>query len=818
VAESVVKASVIYDTSQMKEGVAESVEGLQQIAAQATVTSETMKTKSQAMADAAKAAASTITTSDIAIAQATKIATDAKVAQAKALRDVKSGAGDAKDAIVILAAAQREARESSASLAMAQREVATSQEMIASTSHSAVSGIQATSGAVRLFEGNGGIRAVETFVSKTLGLGPALQAVFPIIGGLAFAEVVGKIIGKVDELYDDLLTFKTLAADVSKGVAASGDEIAAAWGKTRETLHAVGTRDNPFGTLKVDIVDAETGLRVLQARAVAMKKDLDALNSVKSSGNFIGNGTNEEENDLDIQGQQSNLEKINAQIGEQKARIADLESQASKVSTKIQTKDASTGNKAAEARLRAMEEERESEEQEGKLGAKADHDYWAARIGEFARGSAEYAAIQKKITADDVEGARAAHEAIAKFKGEQAHQSAGDPAKQDEIAEGMAKVQAAAREQGEDVWRTGERWDGYNKAVAAGQEIATRTQMTLAEGALRIRESAGGVTSLGAAQQLAAIHTKEHTDRLKELEAELAKLKAEGANLKPGDKGYEENATKQQGAQNAITQEQGSGKVQGQQDQAAIAAGMAKPYLSAFDSINDGWMKVQNAIIAGHRNIGRTAVQAAQGMVSSAAAAGEKWLANKARHYIMDVMLHRVAETQKVAATTASATSIAAAQTTAAAAGHVSLAALNVGSATSYAAVAAAGAAASQAFIPFVGPALAVAAGASTFAAVAGTFVPLAAYEQGGVVGGSPGMAVPILAHSGERVLSNSQTNNFERMVNNSNSGGDVHLHMGDNHYHGSSSSDIRAAGAQNDRQTVKTITRLHREGKLKLA
>ncbi len=76
----------------------------------------------------------------------------------------------------------------------------------AATRHAAasaheVSQIQATSGAIRTLEGNGGIRAVENFLAKTLGLGPAMQAIFPIIGAIAFAEIAVKIGEKLHELY-----------------------------------------------------------------------------------------------------------------------------------------------------------------------------------------------------------------------------------------------------------------------------------------------------------------------------------------------------------------------------------------------------------------------------------------------------------------------------------------------------------------------------------------------------------------------------------------------------------------------------------------
>jgi hypothetical protein len=92
---------------------------------------------------------------------------------------------------------------------------------------------------------------------------------------------------------------------------------------------------------------------------------------------------------------------------------------------------------------------------------------------------------------------------------------------------------------------------------------------------------------------------------------------------------------------------------------------------------------------------------------------------------------------------------------------------------------AAAGAYAATSSIPIIGPVLAPIAAAAAFTGV----LAFGAFEQGGIVGGSSGMAVPIIAHAGERVLSAPQTQNFERMVNQStqNSNRNINLHYAPN-------------------------------------
>lgn len=63
-----------------------------------------------------------------------------------------------------------------------------------------VSQIQATSGALRVLEGSGGIRAAERFLTMIPGLGAALQMAFPIIGAIALFDMIARMIPKVGEL------------------------------------------------------------------------------------------------------------------------------------------------------------------------------------------------------------------------------------------------------------------------------------------------------------------------------------------------------------------------------------------------------------------------------------------------------------------------------------------------------------------------------------------------------------------------------------------------------------------------------------------
>jgi len=67
-----------------------------------------------------------------------------------------------------------------------------------------VTGVQATSAALRTLEGGitNNLRAAERFAANFLGLGPILQKVFPVAGGIALLGILGELVHKAGEAYD----------------------------------------------------------------------------------------------------------------------------------------------------------------------------------------------------------------------------------------------------------------------------------------------------------------------------------------------------------------------------------------------------------------------------------------------------------------------------------------------------------------------------------------------------------------------------------------------------------------------------------------
>ena len=83
----------------------------------------------------------------------------------------------------------------SAEMTKAQRQMQSFASATAAMGHGTVSQMQAASAAIRVLEGGmtGNIRAAERFIATIPGVGKALQAAFPLVGGIALAGVFVRI-------------------------------------------------------------------------------------------------------------------------------------------------------------------------------------------------------------------------------------------------------------------------------------------------------------------------------------------------------------------------------------------------------------------------------------------------------------------------------------------------------------------------------------------------------------------------------------------------------------------------------------------------
>ena len=100
--------------------------------------------------------------------------------------------------------------------APAVQQVTTKVIQLGAAVHGVVPEVAAASGAIRVLEGNMPIRAVERFATSVLGLGPLLQAAFPLVGAIA----LGEMIFHIAERFTGLSEAEKKAAEEAKQVSA----------------------------------------------------------------------------------------------------------------------------------------------------------------------------------------------------------------------------------------------------------------------------------------------------------------------------------------------------------------------------------------------------------------------------------------------------------------------------------------------------------------------------------------------------------------------------------------------------------------------
>lgn len=244
--------------------------------------------------------------------------------------------------VVNLARAGDQLASSLLRLAGAEDVAAASAKTLGSAHGGAVSELQATSGALRVLEGSGGIRAAEKFLTLIPGLGAALQFAFPIVGAIALGSAMARIADESIDLKGKLEALKEAAkatdaefANLTKSI----DSINVAR-QTRDFGGASGLR------LKANLgaQDAQSEFeraKSLRESAARLKTEFDLNNAVNPAVLVPKFG-----NDI-IRAQQAQLDKL-----EQEAEGAAAKSRA--LGEQV-NKDREDAGKAALAESSAIE-------------------------------------------------------------------------------------------------------------------------------------------------------------------------------------------------------------------------------------------------------------------------------------------------------------------------------------------------------------------------------------------------------------------------------------------------------------------------------
>jgi hypothetical protein len=379
----------------------------------------------------------------------------------------------------------------------------------------------------------------------------------------------------------------------------------------------------------------------------------------------------------------------------------------------------------------------------GELTAGEGASFWAQYLTTFEDGSdqarqvlAQYVQFQAQMHTKLQEGVKKVTDEQRKTEDTSA------------LDRGEAAIRAWADKTTNDLLRTGESWAGYWREVKNGEEIATTNSFEQQKASLAVAEASGRITKLGEDQQLASIHAAEYAAKLRELNEELAKLKILATGLKPGDEGYEKNIQQQQNVANQILKTQGTATVAAITDNGKVTQDILAPFERAFKGIETDFFKAQQSILNGTQSVSRAFGKMGVDIVQQTEIAFEKMLLNYIGNEAKILLIHTLTNAGIITSDQA-----------AAAAGSAIKKASTIEDVFIDAKKAAA--ATFSWATGYVGPVIAAALAAGAFTAT----LALGAFDTGGIIPGSG--AVPILGHGGERVLTQGQTQTFDRMVNN---------------------------------------------------
>jgi hypothetical protein len=620
--------------------------------------------------------------------------------------------------------AQAEARVQAASAAMA-----SSMGSVGAAATHTVPQVAAASAAIREFEGALPIRAVERFLTNTLGMGPALQAAFPVIGGIAFGEMIIHIGGELMKFGKDasdlseelgtswmdaaILKMQGLDKEIKKAdedIVKIQHDVDQSISKQKETeLKILGDKEGPGAEASQRAMMARDEATRLERMIPNLRERLALERAIEDAKYGEQHVLSPEKADL-AEGQGMSLdptvagkeaEKLQAEIRDLEQKIATkredaraLDLQAGKDGTPTAAKAAAEEKKIDEERLKADEVAFNKLRISHQLTTREEEEFWTKRLATFGAKTSEYAAIVAKL-ADLYEKDRKEAEKAAKEAEKQQSEKLLSGGKleekyEEDVHKGLIDGLRADMKAREDA----------AEETAKAAEIQATENARLAEAIVQHKLATGAINTQDAAVQTASIHAEEYRARIKALTDELAELE-EIQNL-GGNTGK-----KQKEVGNQLAGLQGAAKVGAVTDSTTEAKKFEQPWVKAFDTITSQWMRVQDEMLRGQISITQGAERMASSMLLDTVHSYEQMIITAMRHEVMAVAAHATAEGQKTLATEQGTSLRGMAEIRE-----------NLKSIFGSAKSAAAGAWNAMAGIPIVGPELGAVAAAATFTGV----------------------------------------------------------------------------------------------------
>jgi hypothetical protein len=393
--------------------------------------------------------------------------------------------------------------------------------------------VAAASGAIREFEGALPIRAVERFLTGTLGLGPALSAIFPIVGGLAFAGMLAEVAKK----HDPLIAAEKELLEANKALDSSYAEL----GKRLERLN-VEELTSQFGKAagaKLAAFYSDTNLAEDKARIKDLGRQIDEAQAKLNRGGdasfvpgFFGMW-------LSQRSEQAARDKIQQLTGQKDFLSAKVPVDERQTSADL-ARGVKEGAEEAKTKKREANTKLAQDDEEGLNHLKATHElsigevikYWQKRLAVESSNSDRSREITDKLGPLYQESGKA----VARVAQHGAELEKQQQAKIDEQKHRMAKYfddLDAMRD--EDDRKSVERATKLADLKTKGDELSTTGAFSLNR--LAIQRKAGlssgeGSTSVAARisefQQLTAIDQQEAASRISAEQVTIARLKADG--------------------------------------------------------------------------------------------------------------------------------------------------------------------------------------------------------------------------------------------------------------------------------------------------
>jgi hypothetical protein len=681
----------------------------------------------------------------------------------------------------------------------------------------------------------GSTRAAGAFLSMLPGIGSAMQVAFPVFGAVALVEILGRAVAAVGELvkaFKNLDGAENLAAE---DAIIAGDKIIKAsaarfsienFARVSEGAPANKDIDLPQASARLkeiqyarELADAQaavneqgkTGLALQQQKIADAQKDIEYSRQAKEQAEALvksyrdmlaakitvthemdtAQGITIQKTDVAaitdpkqveaIQAQTRTAEQAVEQFTHQiemdkvklegtKLKIPELDDKAFKASMEAHL---AAQQKASEMIDEASKSEEAARDKVGAVAGKAIPQWTTGGQTQLVQQSPVQQSILSAVSSTDAKGQQqlvALSEIL------------------NRASEATKHLETETKSSNDALDQTEEAYAKLGDAQIEAYDIGQKNADAMAQAVLHAREVAHAVSAHAAAEQQAALHAREYAEAMAALNAQLEVYQQAG------------KAPEAAQTQNQMAQLQGGAMIQATGDQAAIQQTVVQPWLNAFQQINQGWLQVQNQMLFTTRNIGLDFAKMGQNLVIWGLDSAEKWALQWIEKELLMKLFHQTTSAQWLATEqaknlsaglstqqlyltqTIGAQTAATATETANAAATVSTQTANataaastqstaVQQATAHAGVAAAGAASSQASIPWIGPALAIAAGAAMFAEV----LSMAHLDTGTGYVPSDGLA---MLHQGEIVI---PAPTASELRNGGGDGGDVHIHQHNN-------------------------------------